>query len=47
VNANAVIFVARTEMICPSQTSVKPNIPVGRFVFCMLFLRNPSKFPAG
>ena len=27
-----------TEMICPSQTSVKPNIPVGRFVFCILFL---------
>ena len=38
VSANAVILVARTEMICPSQTSVNPNIPVGRFVFCILLL---------
>ena len=27
-----VILEARTEMICPSQTIVKPNMPVGRRV---------------
>jgi hypothetical protein len=38
VSANALILVARTDTICPSQTIAKPNIPVGRFVLRIIFL---------
>ena len=38
VSTNALMLVASTETICPSQTRVKPNIPVGRFVVDMVIL---------
>ena len=39
VSAKMVMFVASTEMIWPSQTIVKPNIPVGRLSLNIYFSR--------